>query len=129
ISDFLSPWNETVGYTRHFGWMVSKHEIESFIQSLDYVDRVTNLSILRIAPAGEDYFDLFDSADKTEDSEVRDIIPVYPWSIVAPIKQHFIEMDDRYDLIEPEMTGIGELEIGSTFIISDEKWREKIEKH
>ncbi|MCG7757857.1 MAG: hypothetical protein LZF63_14520, partial [Nitrosomonas sp.] len=46
ISDFLSPWNETVGYTRHFGWMVSKHEIESFIQSLDYVDRVTNLSIL-----------------------------------------------------------------------------------
>ncbi|SDW71840.1 baseplate J/gp47 family protein [Nitrosomonas oligotropha] len=129
ITDFLSPWNETVGYTRHFGWMVSKHDVESFIQSLDYVDRVTNLSILRIAPAGEDYFDLLDSADKPEDSEVKDIIPVYPWSIVAPIKQHFIEMDDRYDLIEPQITGIGELEIGSTFIISDEKWREKIEKH
>ena len=48
---------------------------------------------------------------------------------MAPIKQHFIEMDDRYDLIEPQITGIGELEIGSTFIISDEKWREKIEKH
>ncbi|NBQ69845.1 MAG: hypothetical protein EBU46_13895, partial [Nitrosomonadaceae bacterium] len=69
------------------------------------------------------------SADKTEDSEVKDIVPVYPWSIVAPIKQHFIEMDDCYDLIEPQITGIGELEIGSTFIISDEKWREKIEKH
>ncbi|MBS0587605.1 MAG: baseplate J/gp47 family protein [Proteobacteria bacterium] len=129
ISDFLSPWNETIGYTRHFGWVVSKHDIESFIQNLDYIDRVTNLSILRIAPIGEGFYDLLDSADKAETSEVKDIIPVYPWSIVAPIQQHFIELDDRYDIIEPQITGIGELEIGSTFIISDEKWREKIEKH
>lgn len=129
ISDFLSPWNETLGYTRHFGWVVSKHDIESFIQNLDYIDRVTNLSILRIAPMGEGFYDLLDSADKAETAEVKDIIPVYPWSIVAPIQQHFIELDDRYDVIEPRITGIGELEIGSTFIISDEKWREKIEKH
>lgn len=132
ISDFLSPWNETVGYTSHFGWMISKHDIESYIQNLDYIDRVTNLSILRIAPLEEDYFDLFDSADKKRadsDLEFRDIIPKYPWSIVAPIKQHFIEIDESYVLIEPETTGIGELEIGGTFIISDEKWREKIEKH
>lgn len=130
ISDFLSPWNETVGNTNHFGWSISKHDIESYIQSMDYIDRVTNLSILRIAPRGEGYFELFDSAEQKEDDiESKDIAPIYPWSIVAPIKQHFIEMDDRYDLIEPEITGIGELEIGSTFIIADEKWREKIEKH
>ncbi|MDE2387605.1 MAG: baseplate J/gp47 family protein [Betaproteobacteria bacterium] len=128
ISDFLSPWNETVGLIRHFGWIVSKHDVESFIQDLDYIDRVTNLSILRIAPMGEGFYDLLDSADKPEDSKVADITPVYPWSIVAPIQQHFIELDDRYDVIEPQVTGIGELEIGSTFIISDEKWR-KIEKH
>jgi hypothetical protein len=73
---------------------------------------------------------LHDSADKLNGgSEFKDIAPLYPWSIAAPIQQHFIEIDDRYDLIEPEITGIGELEIGSTFIISDEKWREKIEKH
>lgn len=130
ISDFLSPWNESVGNTSHFGWCISKHDIESYIQNIDYIDRVTNLSILRIAPRGEGFFELFDSAAQMADStESGDIVPIYPWSIVAPIKQHFIEMDDRYDLIEPEITGIGELEIGSTFIISDEKWREKIEKH
>jgi hypothetical protein len=129
ISDFLSPWNAATGYTRHFGWIISKYDVESFIQNLDYIDRVTNLSILRIAPVGEGYFDLLDSADKPMASAVKDIIPVYPWSIVAPIQQHFIELDDRYDVIEPQITGIGELEIGSTFIISDEKWREKIEKH
>ena len=131
ISDFLSPWKDTFGDTRHFGWIVSKHDIESFIKSRDYVDRVTNLSILRIVPKGksEDSYYLLDSEDKPEASEVKDIIPFYPWSIVAPIQQHFIEMDDCYDLIEPKITGIGKLEIGSTFIISDEKWRKKIEKH
>lgn len=132
ISDFLSPWNETVGYTSHFGWIINKQDIESFIQNLDYVDRVTNLSILRIAPLKEGYFGLFDSAEKQKtvsDSESRYIVPKFPWSIVAPIKQHFIEIDESYELFGPEVTGIGELEIGSTFIISDEKWREKIEKH
>ncbi|MBX3616331.1 hypothetical protein [Nitrosomonas sp.] len=130
ISDFLSPWNETVGNTNHFGWSISKHDIESYIQSMSYIDRVTNLSILRIVPRGDDYFELFDSAERKEDDiESKDIAPIYPWSIVAPIGQHFIEVDDRFDLIEPEITGIGKLEIGSTFIISDEKWREKIEKH
>ena len=97
---------------------------------MSYIDRVTNLSILRIVPRGDDYFELFDSAERKEDDiESKDIAPIYPWSIVAPIGQHFIEVDDRFDLIEPEITGIGKLEIGSTFIISDEKWREKIEKH
>lgn len=132
ISDFLSPWNEAVGYTSHFGWIINKQDIESFIQNLDYVDRVTNLSILRIAPLKEGYFELFDSAEKQKtvsDSESRYVVPKYPWSIVAPIKQHFIEIDESYELFGPEITGIGELEIGSTFIISDEKWREKIEKH
>jgi hypothetical protein len=130
ISGFLSPWNDAIGNTHHFGWRISKHDIESFIQNMDYIDRVTNLSILRIAPKGEGYFELFDSAVQTgDDIDSGDVAPIYPWSIAAPIKQHFIEMDDRFDLIEPEITGIGELEIGSTFIISDEKWREKIEKH
>lgn len=129
ISDFLSPWNETIGYTRHFGWIVSKHDIESFIQNLDYIDRVTGLSILRIAPMGEGFYDFLDSANKLETFEVRDIIPTYPWSVVAPIQQHYIEHDDRFGSIEPRIAGIGKLEIGSTFIISDDKWRKKIEKH
>lgn len=130
ISDFLSPWNETIGYTRHFGGMINKYDIESYLQNLDYVDRVTNFSMLRIAPAGDGYFDLFDSADKQKVvPESRDIVPKYPWSIMVPIKQHFIEIDESYESIEPQATGIGELEIGSTFIISDEKWRAKIEKH
>ncbi len=130
ISDFLSPWNDTIGYAKHFGWTISEHDIESYIQQLDFIDRVTNFSILRIAPDHDDCFDLFDSAAQiNSDTEFNEVLPKYPWSILSPIKQHFIEVDDSFDLIEPEITGVGELEIGSTFIVSEEKWREKIEKH
>jgi baseplate J-like protein len=130
ISDFLSPWNDTIGYAKHFGWTISEHDIESYIQQLDFIDRVTNFSILRIAPDHDDCFDLFDSAAHLNVyTEFKEVLPKYPWSVLSPIKQHFIEVDDSFDLIEPEITGVGELEIGSTFIVSEEKWREKIEKH
>ena len=73
---------------------------------------------------------MFDSAAQLNvDTEFREILPNFPWSILSPIKQHFIEVDNSFDLIDPEITGVGELEIGSTFIVSKEKWREKIEKH
>jgi len=129
ISDFLSPWDDTIGYHAHFGWHVSEHDVESYIQQLDMIDRVTDFSMLHIAPMGEDRFDLYDSASVLNGGwDEMSIVPKYPWSILIPIKQHFIEVDDNYQSIEPEITGVGELEIGSTFIISEEKWREKIEK-
>ncbi|MDR4515332.1 baseplate J/gp47 family protein [Nitrosomonas sp.] len=118
ISDYISPWHDTVGYTKHFGWRISKHDMQSYIQQLEYIDRVTNFSMLRITPDGEALFDLFDSAAVTELSEESgEITPKYPWSVAEPMRQHFIEVDDSFVTIEPEVTGIGELEIGSTFIV------------
>ncbi len=129
ISDFLSPWDDTIGYHTHFGWHVSEHDVESYIQQLDMIDRVTDFSMLHIAPIGEDRFDLYDSASALNGEwDEMSIVPKYPWSILIPIKQHFIEVDDNYQSIEPDITGVGELEIGSTFIVAEEKWREKIEK-
>ncbi|SEQ95515.1 hypothetical protein SAMN05421690_100461 [Nitrosomonas sp. Nm51] len=118
ISDYISPWHDTVGYTKHFGWRISKHDMQAYIQQLAYIDRVTNFSMLRIAPDGEALFDLFDSAVATEpQDESGEITPEYPWSVAEPMRQHFIEVDDSFVTIAPEVTGIGELEIGSTFIV------------
>jgi len=120
ISAYLSPWHETVGYTTHFGWRISKHEVQSYIQQLDFVDRVTNFSMLRIAPVSESLFDLTDTAvDERVSPESCEFTPRYPWSIAVPIRQHFIEVDDSFDMIKPEITGVGELEIGANFILSD----------
>ena len=120
VSAFISPWNDSSGYTTHFGWRISKHELQSYIQQLDYIDRVTNFSLLRISPQGNALFALTDSAAEERSSAgFCEITPRYPWSIAVPMRRHFIEVDDSFDMIAPEITGLGELEIGSTFVISD----------
>ena len=42
---------------------------------------------------------------------------LYLDGVKVKVKDAVIEVDDSYVTIEPEITGIGELEIGSTFIV------------
>lgn len=117
VSDYISPWIDTVGYSPQFGWCVRRHEIESFIRGLDFVDFVTNFSMLRISDDDQGYYRLSDTV--TETSDFDEISPRYPWSIAVPAQSHAIETVDRFQTIDAEITGIEELEIGSTFIITD----------
>jgi hypothetical protein len=118
ISDFLSPW-KTPGYTAHFGWCVRQHDLESYIQDQEYVDDVTNFSMLRVAPDSDNNFDLLDTAPTSKDPERnRSIAPKYPWSIAIPIKRHAIDTTDDFKPRTPTMAGVDELEIGATFIVS-----------
>jgi hypothetical protein len=47
----------------------------------------------------------------------RDIIPLHPWSLIIPLERHYIDVSQVVAPREPDVTGIRDLEIGSTFII------------
>lgn len=111
IREYLSPWS-SMGYSARFGWRVRCYDIESYLTQLEYVDFVTNFSMLHIAQVDERKFLLFDTARERSD-EIR---PYFPWSIGIPLEEHFIQTADAVQPITPEVTGVGELEIGSTFI-------------
>ena len=113
LHDYLSPWNK-LGYRAQFGWCVREYDIKSFLRNLENVEIVTNFSMLRIAEDGHGLFSLFD----TVAHDVKEIHPLYPWSIAIPARRHFIETMDKPKAIDPEITGVNELEIGTTFIIS-----------
>lgn len=116
ITDYISPWSKT-GYGVRFGWRIRRYDIQSYIRDLDYIDFVTNFSMLRIADDGKGCFSLFDTVkEQRADKEVR---PLHPWSIAIPFRRHFIETMDRAKTIAPKITGIDELEVGSTFIITE----------
>jgi hypothetical protein len=134
VSDFLSPWKNP-GYATHFGWCIHQHDLESFIQDQDYVDDVTNFSMLRIAPDGDNNFDLLDTAaiaaavnaaaaedsaanNSSDHGQHRSITPKYPWSIAVPLKHHAIDTTDDFAPQTPIAAGVDELEIGATFIVS-----------
>ena len=123
INDYLSPWCET-GYQAKFGWRVRYSDIESYIQQLDYTDYVTNLSMLHIVDDGTGHFEMEDTVNgpadygQYSDGEIKKIIdPEYPWSIMIPVQHHFIETTESQSPIRAEVTGVNELEVGSTLII------------
>jgi hypothetical protein len=47
IVNFLSPW-QSGGHKARFGWSVRREDVESFIRGLEYVEFVTDFSLLHI---------------------------------------------------------------------------------
>lgn len=116
ISDYICPWKQT-GYRARFGWSIRQQDIESSIRSLGYIEYVTNFSMLHITVDKDGNYHLFDTAKDERDHEAV-IVPRYPWSLALPAEKHFIESIQSARSINPEVTGVDELAVGSTFIIS-----------
>ncbi len=117
LCDYLSPWCEQ-GNSVHFGWSVSEQEVKSFIHNLDYIDHVTDFSLLRIAPQGDGLFILDDTGSVEGDEKYRQTLkPTYAWSTAVPLQHHYIDTLDQQRQIHAQRTGVDELEVGSTFII------------
>lgn len=116
VSAYLSPWNPEIGYQAKFGWSIRQEEIESYILGLDYVEFVTNFSMLHITEDDAGEFRSEDTA-AMEGAASHQIHPKYPWSLAIPLQDHFIESIDGEKAIKAEITGVNELEIGKTLII------------
>ena len=120
ICSYISPW-QPGGYEAAFGWRIRRSDIIAHIQSLSYVDFVTRFSMLRISKAGENCFELFDSvtpgavAPSQDEKQIR---PKVPWSIAVNADSHFIQSTAAVKPQLPERTGLNELEVGNTFIIT-----------
>lgn len=148
ISRFLTPWQQAEGYRTHFGWCIRQHDIEAYIGALPYVQYVSGFSMLRITnvagvatgPADSQAderavddmqtFTLFDTARRAPDATgpQTDIFPLYPWSIAIPVAHHAIEAVDDDKDYEGLPTTLSQLEIGTTFIISDDDHERKTDR-
>jgi hypothetical protein len=126
IADYLCPW-ERIGYKARFGWSIRQKDVESYIRGLEYVEYVTDFSMLHITEDGRGGYHLFDSARENSSNAKRNsgesnrealIRCRYPWSLAIPAKHQFIEIIDTSSPIAAAVTGVNELEIGGTFIIS-----------
>ena len=116
ITDYLCPW-QGPGYRAQFGWVVRRKDIESHIRGLDDVEYVTNFSMLHLTQNQNGKYHLADSA-AAEGNQATEIHPRFPWSLAIPARDHFIETTDTLRPIPAEVTGVGELEVGYTFIIN-----------
>ena len=117
INRYISPWFPQVGgITKHFGWMLNKESLKSYIESLDYVEYVgDDFTLMKIASTDEQKFmvNLFENTDE------KLLHGSFPWSIAVPMRKHFINNVDSCAAVGEDNVnnGYGGLEIGQTFII------------
>jgi len=145
LVDHLAPWNPE-GVGGRFGWSVREREVAALLYALPEVEFVTELSLLHVsedkdvpgahfrndtartfepsalphlspevrrrregAPEGE-----VGAADGGFDREVSGR---YPWSLAVPRTSHVVESAPEVEPLEPRITGVGKLEVGSDFIL------------
>jgi hypothetical protein len=113
IVEYLSPWSER-GQEARFGWRVRSDEILAHIHKLDYVECVTGLSLLQFRRSDDDKHRLID----TVRMERAELAPAFPWSIAVPLNRHLIKIVDDSMAYPQEKTGISDLSIGGSFILS-----------
>ncbi|WP_181259135.1 baseplate J/gp47 family protein [Pseudoduganella armeniaca] len=120
VSDHISPWN-AAGNTSPFGWCIRQHDIEAALLAQPEVLGVSEFSMLSVSDAGSDRYLLTDTAVPGRGGRpAPDVTPLYPWSVAVPIRRHAILVAGSEQSRIATRTGIGKLEIGSTFIIPGE---------
>jgi hypothetical protein len=126
----LTLWQSNSKSEPGFGKVIKCTDVLAYIQGFEYIEFVTDFSLLQIIHNNKTEYSLLDTATRTyreiQDSgdtenyienEPKVLKPKYPWGILISADKHAIEAIDRLTLIEPVKTGIDELEVGGTFII------------
>lgn len=118
LADYLCPWTADSPLAR-FGWELRPQLVQSFIRQRPYVEFVTDFSLLHISDLGSRRYGMQDSACFSA-AEQLVLTPVKPWHLLQPASSHALTLLSQREAVVAQPTGIGELEIGQTFIISQE---------
>ena len=118
LADYLCPWTADSPLAR-FGWELRPQLVQSFIRQRPYVEFVTDFSLLHISDLGSRRYGMQDSACFSA-AEQPVLTPVKPWHLLQPASSHALTLLSQREAVVAQPTGIGELEIGQTFIISQE---------
>lgn len=109
INHCIAPWMDT-SQPPVFNHSFGLSELKNAIGNSDFIRSVTDLVVVHRISYGMYEYRLI---EYISDEEV--VKPTQPGTILFPAKHHLIRFTGQ-GLVEPEV-GIGELEIGSTFII------------
>lgn len=124
IGEFIAPGG-VAGNSASFGWSLRCQELQGYLQGLSYVDSVWGLSLLRVVEDGQERFSLHDTAREAKHGPMN-TGPLYPWSIVLPFRHHLVDVErDAADGPGPWKSGISQLQVGATFIVSRKHHGEK----
>lgn len=111
LVDYLCPWLNNPDAVIQTGGVFSIPDLVNFIESQTYVKSLAHLSLLRVYQSSTGY-----QINEYCWPDVPEIVSSQPWSVFTSADDHIIM--DINDSNFPETAGIGNLEVGSNFIIT-----------
>lgn len=122
LSEHIAPWQHDHEFKALFGGGILQSNILGFIQALDYIHYVTELSVVHLGENYEKQYHLYDTArgiDVSTDSEMSSVDGLYPWSILIPERKHKIDVINEEELRKPKPVGIERMTIGDDFVVNE----------
>ncbi len=123
INAHIAPWiyhkDRESEYKKH---ILHAKGIKNLIFRQDYVELVTNFSLVQFNWRGENKYTYRDTAVAT------DILPSKPWSVFVPADAHNIKLTGKHEIADPTPLKIGVMEIKDDFILQPEEQPEAPEQ-
>jgi hypothetical protein len=119
----ICPWLNKEQKEMMLESSIERDDILAYMQSLDYVDYVTKLSVV-IIHFKDGKYSLSDSA--FNNSLNNRLTSSSPWSVLIPSEDHEWEIIDTMSKEIPEETKISTMKIESDFVIVDEEDEELV---
>ncbi|MBK6265145.1 hypothetical protein JKA74_08855 [Marivirga sp. S37H4] len=118
LRKLICPWFYSSSARMNFGGYIKHEEVLTFLESLDYITFITKLSVVIVHYNNEEY-SLSDSMD-----EGKILQASTPWSILAPMEQHAIEIIEKTIHESPERAAIERMRLGGDFVVTEESQME-----
>ena len=97
-------------------YSISKSEILNFIEGRDYIDFVTQLSVLQLVEV-QGAFNVIDTAIKYHGKNLEILRTISPYAVLISADTHQINPITDQTILDPEYASIGDLSIDSDFVV------------
>ncbi|ABG33663.1 hypothetical protein CEP88_10300 [Roseobacter denitrificans] len=116
---FLSVWTADASMKR-FGWSLNIQMLRAHIAEKDYIEKITDFSVLHLAGDDQKCFSLLDTAQTK--SDWRGLYgpvlkPHFPWSLPISTVEHGLTIVPDFKDEQPTAAGIGSLTLGEMLIV------------
>lgn len=115
----LSVWTAEPAL-RRFGWSLNVHLLRAHVAGLDYVQEVTDFSVLHLSGDDSRTFELLDTAqDRSDPRGLYGPVlrPRFPWSLPLSTPDHILTIQSDLKTETPTAAGIGSLTLGDMLIV------------
>ena len=120
LTRYLSVWTAEPAL-RRFGWALNVQMLRAHIEALDYVEKITDFSVLHMSGNDAHRYQLLDTAQNKRDPRGPYgpvLRPRFPWSLPLSTPEHVLTILNNLKDEQPTAAGIGSLSLGEMLIVS-----------